>query len=84
MFISFIFPIIQGIGEVLLTLAESVKSKINISIVKNSCEIEKLKIELEPINTQAIGFHSDEGYIECEDNEEDCSHGHKTNKHMGF
>lgn len=83
-FILAVLPILQSITDFMATWLEVKKSAMSVIIVKNSCEIEKMKIELEPISTQAIGFHSDEEYLECEDDEEDCSDKQKFNKKIGF
>jgi len=71
LFISFLLPILQSIGDIILTFTEVCKSQMNVIIAKNNCTVEKLGMELEQNDTRVVGFRSGESKEVCEDGEEE-------------
>lgn len=62
-------PIIESLVEIVLCSLEPLKAKSTKKVLKINKEINELQSELEPIDTQAIGFEipSDEEYYDEED-----------------
>lgn len=69
-----VLPIIDYIMETIRLTFEIVKNKLSIIVVKQNNIIMDLQNELEPQNSQAIGFQvsSDDDYY---DEDDDCDYG---------
>lgn len=81
-FVTFELPILQYLGDTICSFFELIKSSISVKITSNNCKIQKLHDDLEPINTNVIGFHSDDETEYYYEDDEDEENRHK-NK-IGF
>ncbi len=55
-FIELIIPVIEALTIVIVTALEVAKGKLNMIISNYNIQIQKMAEELEPENTNAIGF----------------------------
>lgn len=72
-FTLIVMPILQNLSEILDGLSDLIKSIILKRATKYAIEIVKMKKEIEPSQTQAIGFQipPEEQYLDDEEFEED-------------
>lgn len=64
-------PLLQAIGELLLTAIDAIRVKLSISISKSNAQIQKIQDSMEPAYSSAIGFeapreYNDEWEVESE------------------
>lgn len=80
-----IIPLLQVTGDVLITYAEYIKSKINVKIVKNNKATDELINGENCENVHVVGFEAgnEEDYEEDYE-EEDAEQKHKAVNTIGF
>jgi hypothetical protein len=69
-FTIFLYPVLSGLGEIVLTWVEVIKAKMSLKITNYSKEIQQIQESSIPSQSFAIGFTSDEGAYEDEDEDE--------------
>lgn len=70
--VSFVFPVISEITEVVISYLEILRAKNGTKVTKENVKINKLSSELNEVSTHVIGFQPDteEEYYEEEEEEE--------------
>ena len=69
-FIELIIPVIEALTIVIVTALEVAKGKLNMIISNYNIQIQKMAEELEPENTNAIGFVVQNNELEEEEEDE--------------
>ncbi len=82
--VTFALPILQYIADTICSFFELIKSNISVKITENNVKIQNLHDSLEPINTNAIGFHSDDETVYYEDDDDEEEDRHKSINKIGF
>ena len=77
-----VLPVLQYCSDLICTFIDLFKSKINIEICKCTSEIQKIQDNINPTESNVIGFEiPSECYDECEEDEETEE---SLKRHIGF